>query len=45
MRDKLKGKIDEIKEAQEKQDRENKKLTLKFAAKKEEYEDSCKRVK
>ena len=45
MREKLKGKIEDIKENVEKQEKENKKLTLKISQKKEEYEEKCKRVK
>lgn len=45
MREKLKGKIDDIKENVEKLEKENKKLTSRISVKKDEYEDKCKRVK
>lgn len=45
MMEKMKGKIDDIKENVEKQEKENKKLTLRITVKKEEYEEKCKRVK
>lgn len=45
MRDKLKAKIDDIKESVEKTEKENRKLAQRITVKKDEYEEKCKRVK